>query len=288
MNDRNDELVLANLALVGYHVTELLHRVPPSVTRDELASAGSLALVLAARSFDPEAGVPFARYASLRIKGALLDELRSMDWASRSARRRVRELSEVTERLRSVLGREPSRAELASALGTDAAGVDVARHDAERRVLSIDASESPIADSIADDDATPEEKLLAAEQRHWLRAAVDVLPERLRVVVSGLYLEDRSIADLADELGVTQSRISQLRTEALGLLRDGMNASMDPGLVHVADRPGGVAERRRQAYFAAVAARAAAPASVYGAGVLPAQRPGAAMPTAFTRQALGA
>ncbi|MBN9375690.1 MAG: flagellar biosynthesis protein FliA, partial [Cellulomonas sp.] len=84
---------------------------------------------------------------------------------------------------------------------------------------------------------------------------------RLRVVVVGLYLQDRTIADLAAELGVTESRISQLRTEALGLLRDGMNASLDPDLVPAAQRPQGVAERRRRAYFAAVAARAAMPAA---------------------------
>ncbi|MCL2423479.1 MAG: flagellar biosynthesis protein FliA, partial [Micrococcales bacterium] len=76
-----DELIANHLPLVGYHVTEMLHRVPPTVSRDELASAGNLALVLAAKAYNPTTGVPFARYAALRIAGALLDELRSMDWA---------------------------------------------------------------------------------------------------------------------------------------------------------------------------------------------------------------
>lgn len=256
-----ESLVLDHLALVGYHVNEVLHRVPPSVSRDDLASAGSLALVLAARSYDAESGVPFARYAALRIKGAILDELRAMDWASRGARRRAREYATATEQLRASLGRQPSREELASALGTDVAGVDEARLDAERRVLRLDAPGSVLADVVPDPAATPEDEVLGSERLHWLRAAVHTLPDRLRTVIVGLYLEDRSIADLAAELSVTESRISQLRTEGLGLLRDGMNASLDPDLVSAAARPGGVAERRRRAYFAAVAARAAMPAA---------------------------
>ncbi|WP_129339090.1 sigma-70 family RNA polymerase sigma factor [Cellulomonas endophytica] len=263
-----DELVLAHLPLVGYHVSELLHRVPPTVSRDELASAGSLALVLASRAYDPTTGVPFARYAALRIRGALVDELRSMDWATRGARSRVRELAATSERLTATLGRAPSREELAGALGSDVATVDKARQDADRRVLSIDATERPVADTMPDEAPNPEEALLDSERLHWLRSAVDTLPERLRTVVVGLFFEDRSVTELADELGVTQSRISQLRTEALGLLRDGMNAGLDPDMLQAPSRPEGVAERRRQSYFAAVAARA----TMAPAGVLPTQR----------------
>ncbi|MCC2334142.1 sigma-70 family RNA polymerase sigma factor [Cellulomonas wangsupingiae] len=251
------ELVVEHLPLVGYNVSELLHRVPPSVSRDELASAGALALVLAARAYDPSTNVPFARYASLRIKGALLDELRSMDWATRGTRRRGRELDAATERLRTELGRTPTRSELAQTLGVTVSAVDATRADAERRVMSLDVPGVDAADGVRDEARTPEEHVLAAERTHWLHAAVQELPERLQGVIAGLYLEDRSIADLATELGVTQSRISQLRTEGLALLRDGLNSAFDPDLLAEAERPEGVAERRRQAYYAAVASRAA-------------------------------
>ena len=266
-----EALVLEHLPLVGYNVTEALHRVPPTVTRDELASAGALALVLAARAYDPSTNVPFARYATLRIKGAILDELRSMDWATRGARRRSRELESASERLRAALGRAPTTAELAEAMGVATQAVDAARSDAERRVLSLDVPDSPVADTLRDPARTPEDEVLTQERAHWLRAAVTELPDRLRAVVEGLYLEERTIADLATELGVTQSRISQLRTEALGLLRDGLNTAFDPDLVATPERPDGVAERRRQAYYAAIAARAAL------AGVVTA--PPAVMPT---------
>ncbi|WP_448631309.1 sigma-70 family RNA polymerase sigma factor [Cellulomonas soli] len=142
-------------------------------------------------------------------------------------------------------------------------------------MLSIDATEHPVADLVRDESPNPEEALLVDERLRWLGAAVHTLPERLRFVIEGLFLQDRPVAELADELGVTQSRISQLRTEALTLLRDGMNAGLDPDLVPAASRPDGVAERRRQTYFAAVAARAAlAPAAsmTAGPGIVPTQR----------------
>ncbi len=256
-----DELVVAHLPVVGYHVSEVLSRVPATVSRDDLVSAGHLALVLASRAYDASTGVPFARYAALRIRGALIDELRSMDWASRGARHRARELASASDRLTAALGRTPTRHELAGELGTDIAAVDQARQDAERRVLSIDATVNPVADLVTDEAPGPEDSLLVGERLRYLRAAVETLPERLRVVIAGLFLEDRAVADLADELGVTQSRISQLRTEGLALMRDGLNASLDPALVPASERPDGVAERRRRAYFAAVATRAAMTAS---------------------------
>jgi len=275
-----DALVTANLPLVGYHVSELLGRVPSYVSRDDLASAGSLALVLAAQAYDADTGVPFARYAALRIRGALLDELRSMDWVSRGARQRARRVSTASDELTSKLGRTPSREELASALGTGVAEVDAARGDAERRILSIEAFDSAIADTVSEPSMGPEENLLVNEKMQHLHAAVKALPERLRYVVEQLFFHDRPVVELAEELGVTQSRISQLRTEALALMKDGINASLEPTLVPVAERPDGVAERRRKAYFDLVAQQAsflarASQIATTGA-VLPSQRPATA------------
>lgn len=270
-----DALVVANLALVGYHVSSMLGRVPAHVSRAELASAGYLALVQAARAYDETTGVPFARYAAVRIRGALVDELRGMDWISRGARRRVRRFTEVSDALTGQMGRVPSREELAEALGVSADEVDTARGDADVRVLSMDGMEGAGAETVADDDLTPEDQILAAEKMQYLRAGVEALPERLRHVVTELFFHDRPVVELAEELGVTQSRISQLRTEALALLKDGMNASLAPELVPVADRPAGVAERRRQAYFAQVAARAAQTSTAATVAAVPTQKGGA-------------
>ena len=273
-----DALVTVNLPLVGYAVSDLLGRVPSYVSRDDLASAGSLALVQAAQAFDVSFGVPFARYAALRIRGALLDELRSMDWVSRGARQRARRVTTTSDELTSRLGRAPSRVELASTLGTTVAEVDAARGDADRRVLSIEAFDNAIADTVREQGSGPEESLLETEKVEHLRAAVTALPARLRYVIEQLFFCDRPVVDLADELGVTQSRISQLRTEALALMKGGMNASLEPTLVPASSRPAGVAERRRKAYFDLVAQEAAflsraSKLASEGPAVLPSQRP---------------
>ncbi|TRW45616.1 sigma-70 family RNA polymerase sigma factor [Georgenia yuyongxinii] len=254
--EQQDELILQNLPLIGYHVSEMIRRVPAHVQRDELAAAGSLALVQAARAFNPELGVPFTRYAAVRVRGAIVDELRGMDWASRGARQRARQLTETSEQLTAALGRKPTRDELAEALGVDVTEVDATRGDVERRVLSIDADGAGAAESLTSSGLGPEERVLVSERLRYLTAGVEELPERLRHVVEELFFRDRPVVDLAAEMGVTQSRISQLRTQALGMLRDAMNSSLEPDLAPEPTAEPGVAERRRRAYYAAVAERA--------------------------------
>ncbi len=192
----------------------------------------------------------------MRVRGAIVDELRGMDWASRGARHRARQLTETSERLTAALGRTPSREELAEALGVDVADVDATRSDAERRVLSIDAEGAGAAESLTASGLGPEERALVDERLRYLAAGVVELPERLRHVVEELFFRDRPVVELAAEMGVTQSRISQLRTQALGMLRDAMNSSLEPDLAPMSSAAPGVAERRRQAYYAAVAERA--------------------------------
>ena len=279
-------LVVEHMPLVGYHVNAMLARVPSYVSRADLVSAGALALVRAGRGYDESTGVPFARYASLRIKGALIDELRGMDWVSRGARRRARTVTEVADQLTGTLGRAPMRQELAEAMGLPVAQIDAARGDADVRLVSIEGFDGSVADTIAATTMGPEESLIVSEKMQFLRAGVDSLPERLRHVVEQLFFADRTAQDLAEEMGVTQSRISQLRTEALSLLKDGMNASLDPQLVPPADRPDGVAERRRRAYFAQVAERVAQGGMVTTVTSVPTQRTGVASESVSTHAGL--
>ncbi len=253
----SEALIVVHVPLVGHIVRETMARVPSHVDRDDLGSAGLAALVQAAHSYDPDRGVPFNRYASTRIRGAILDELRSIDWASRSVRRRARELDSTRSHLATLLGRTPTTAEIAQASGmsTDeiAANVDdVAR----AQVLSLHASEDDsIGDSLASSSPTPEAVLEHRERLTYMTEAIAELPERLRHVVEQYFLAERPMAEIAATLGVTESRVSQLRAEALVLLRDALNSALEPDLVPEAARPGGAAARRRDAYFAAVAAR---------------------------------
>jgi len=134
------DLVQENLALVQYVTSEIAHRVPNHVSRNDLVSAGMLGLAQAARSFDPERGIAFDRFASTRIRGALLDELRGRDWASRSVRARARGLHAAQEELTNRLGRAPSPDELARSMGVDADTVHKLVDDVHRAtVLNYDS-----------------------------------------------------------------------------------------------------------------------------------------------------
>ena len=122
-----DALVREHLPLIQYAVAELASRIPGHVHRSDLVSAGMLGLTQAARSFDPERGIAFDRFASTRIRGALLDELRGRDWASRSVRARARRMQQVTQDLTTRLGRTPTGAEVAGAMGLDVDATDLLR-----------------------------------------------------------------------------------------------------------------------------------------------------------------
>jgi len=256
----SEEMVTSHMALVGHIVRETMGRVPAHVSRDDLTSAGLAALVQAAHGFDASRGVPFSRYAATRIRGAILDELRSVDWASRSVRRRARDLEEQRSRLASTLGRVPTVQEVATATGLTVEEVAANEDDIARaQVLSLQGSQDASLDEVLPSRGpSPEEMVEHQERLTYLVEAVAELPERLRLVVQDYFLAERPMAEIADKLGVSESRISQMRAEALVLLRDAMNSQLDPELVRPAARPDGCAARRREAYFAAVATRHAA------------------------------
>src|SRR5262245_62570950 len=121
--EREEQLVREHLPLVQYVVSEVAHRVPSHVSRSDLVSAGMLGLAQAARSYDPERGIAFDRFASTRIRGALLDELRGRDWASRSVRARARGLQAAHEELTNRLGRAPLPDEIAHEIAVEAGAV---------------------------------------------------------------------------------------------------------------------------------------------------------------------
>ena len=211
-------LVVQNLPLVGYLVSEVWAKAT-HLSRDDLASAGAVALITSADSFDPSLGIPFGAFARRRIVGAFADEMRSGDWASRGARRRIKETLAVKETLTAALGRTPSIDEIASSLGVDRSEVTAGLTDAARTVSPLDDS---TAGFLIADTALPDESLLAAERLSYLSAAVEALPEKMQMIVRQVYFEDRSVKEIADELGITHSAVSQQRAEAIRLLRDAL------------------------------------------------------------------
>ena len=251
-----DALVREHLPLVRRAVAELSARMPRHAPRDDLMSAGMVGLAQAARNFDESRGVPFHRYAATRIKGALLDELRTHDWASRPVRAKARHFDQTTERLTCKLGRPPTPDEVADEMGVERSTIDGLAQDLHRATVlnyeaMVQSGESDAVLLVGDDD--PEGELLDRERNAYLVDAVKALPERLRIVVLGYFFEDRSMQDIGAELGVSESRVSQLRAEALDLLRDGMNAQLDPTLIETPARPTGRVARRKAAYYEAIA-----------------------------------
>ena len=245
-----------NLTLVDQAVSQLASRLPRHVPRDELVSAAMAGLAQAARSFDAARDTRFDCYASARIRGALLDELRSRDWASRSVRSRARRMAAAYDELTGRLGRDPTTDEVAEVMGVDVEAVLTLTSDVHRSVvLNYD---SVVDDAAVDtllpcDEESPDVVLLERERRSYLIDAVAALPDRLRQVVVGYFFEERPMQELADELGVTPSRISQMRAEAIAMLREGIISQLEPELIDTAGASPRVA-RRKAAYMAAVAA----------------------------------
>ena len=249
-------LVTEGLPVVHQVVAAMSRRLPRSVERDELVAAGMLGLAQAARSFDPARGVPFTAHARTRVTGAVLDELRSRDNASRRVRSRARVLEAAASSLAGELGRPPTDEELC-------ARTRFTRDDLWRLRADVDRAASmhrfygtgpdDLVAALPSPDAGPEDRLLDAELKGYVADAVSVLPTRLRAAVVGYVCEGRPMKELAAELGVTESRVSQLCTEAIALLRDGINAQLEPAVV--ADRAvvTGRVSRRKAAYCLAVA-----------------------------------
>jgi RNA polymerase sigma factor for flagellar operon FliA len=254
---RREDVVQAHMPLVGYLVREMLARVPSHVNRDDLLSAGYAALVAAARGFDNSRGVPFARFAATRVRGALLDELRGLDWASRSVRQRARRTDSARQELTAELGRTPTPAEVAERLGCTVEDIESADEDVHRAfVFSLQGFATASADDmVTERSAGPEELLIRRERIGYLRHAIDVLPERLRAVIYGYFFEERPMAQIAIDLGVTESRVSQLRAEALQLLRDGLNTHLDPAEAAKSQVKDGCVARRRAAYYEQIESR---------------------------------
>jgi RNA polymerase sigma factor for flagellar operon FliA len=251
-----EELVKANIPLVHYAVAEIAAKIPRHVSRDDLVSAAMAGLAQAARNFDAERGIAFDRYASTRIRGALLDELRSCDWASRSVRSRARQVQNAVEELQAALGRTPSNAEVAKHLGTDLSSVEAVTEDVHRAVvLNYDSMvvDGGAEEILPSDQRSPDAILVERERQSYLHDAIDALPDRLKHVVEGYFFQERPMKELADELGVTESRVSQMRAEALELLKDGMNSQLEPESIVDEDRPTQRIARRKQAYFDAIA-----------------------------------
>jgi RNA polymerase sigma factor for flagellar operon FliA len=261
--DEVTELIERNLPLVQHVLFQVAAHYPRHADREELAQAATLGLVEAAHRFNPERGVPFERWVSMRVRGAIVDAARALDFAPRSLRAAARSVEDATNTLLTRLGRTPTPEEVAAEMQVPVRELHELQGRVHRAlVLSLDApcgeedgDPLTLADGLVETVyVDPSAQLEQREQAAYLRDALALLPGRLQAVVSGYFLEGRSSAELAEELGVTESRVSQMRSEGLALMRAGMTAQYSDTPAD-AEPETGRAANRRAAYAAALSSR---------------------------------
>jgi RNA polymerase sigma factor for flagellar operon FliA len=229
---KRESLLNHNIGLVHHVARKLAGRLSTAADLDEMVSAGSLGLIQAVDSFDSSRGLSFSTYAVPRIRGAILDELRRQDPASRNVRRRGREVARARESLVSTLQREPTHAELSSNLKLPAETLRQWELDVENASLSSldqpmrqEASGVTLGETITDDRARSVEELLTHEQEvEQLKRAIETLKDQERTVLALNFFEELKLQEIADVLGVSVCRISQIRTAALAKLRVSLSA----------------------------------------------------------------
>lgn len=221
--DARRELLGRYLGLVHHAAREVAPRVRDAVSLDELVSAGSIGLLQSMEGFDIDRGLAFSTFAMRRIRGAILDELRSRDPLSRTDRAHARQLDAATTELEQRHGRPATAAEVADFLGVDGDTVHRWRErTASAGPVSLEGEPGGrvLADRLGDDGGDVMHGLVELDERNGvLREALDALPHRERLVLTRSYLEERPLREIAEELGVTESRVCQLRSQGLARLR---------------------------------------------------------------------
>ena len=228
-----ERLVVAYSPMVKFVAGRLGAGLPSHVEDADLISYGLVGLIGAIERFEPERGIKFETFAMTRIRGAIIDELRSLDWVPRSVRSRAREIETAQAKLEHELQRAPTEAELASKLNLteeelqsallEIANSSVYALDELWTVSDSSGDQVSLLDTIADDSAAdPQEALASTEVKDLLTEAIGGLPEREQLVVALYYYENLTLREIGEVLGVTESRVSQLHTKAVMRLKSSL------------------------------------------------------------------
>lgn len=226
-----DEVVARHAPLVKRIAYHLMSRLPSSVQVDDLIQAGMIGLLEASRNYDAAQGASFETYASIRIRGAMLDEVRKGDWAPRSVHRKARAVAQAVRDVENKLGRDARDHEVAESLGMSLDEYHHTLQDAHGyRVFSFEElgvdeeAEVTSGEGFSDAKLNPFEGLQNEDFQRCLAEAISGLPERERLVVTLYYDEELNLREIGAVLGVSESRVSQLHSQAMLRLR----ARMEP------------------------------------------------------------
>ena len=222
-----NELVVLHEPLVKRIAYHLMSRLPASVQADDLVQAGMIGLIEASRKFDPEQGASFETYAGIRIRGAMLDEIRRTDWTPRSVHRKAREVAEAVRKIENEKGRDARDVEVAKVMGLELNEYHKILQDATGcRIFSYEdpgtLGEENFAQQLRQPNQ-PLENLQKSDFKVGLADAIKGLPERERLVMALYYDEELNLREIGDILGVSESRVCQIHGQALIRLRARMS-----------------------------------------------------------------
>jgi RNA polymerase sigma factor for flagellar operon FliA len=233
--ERRNELILTYTPLIKYIAARLAARLPAQVSLDDLISCGIIGLIDAINKFDLAKNVQFKTYAEFRIKGAMLDELRALDWVPRSVRRKTTDLEKAYADIEKQTGRPATDEEVARAMGL---ALDdfyklldetktVTFMDIEfLRQKSTEANDPTLAETFAMDERDPFTAINLAQIRELIANAISDLPDKEKLTVSLYYQDELTMREIGEVLGYTESRISQMHSKAMFRLRAKLKKSL--------------------------------------------------------------
>jgi RNA polymerase sigma factor for flagellar operon FliA len=231
--DARERLIIHYAPLVKFVAGRVAAGLPQSIEQSDLVSYGIFGLIDAIDKFDPGRGFKFETYAISRIKGAIIDELRSIDWVPRSVRAKARSIERAISKLENELKRSPEDAEVAAELDmTEAELAGVLSQISFTGLVALDdllaasgsdrTTGTTVADTISDGAHDPVQAFEVDEMKHLLADAINRMPDRERLVLTLYYYEGLTLAEIGEVLGVTESRVCQIHTKAILQLRGRM------------------------------------------------------------------
>ena len=223
--ENREEVIKQYSPMIKYVANRIAMRLPPHIEVDDLISVGVLGLIDAITKYDPTRGAKFKTYAEFRVRGAILDELRSMDWVPRSVRQKASNIDSVVQKLQSTLGRPPEDEEVAGEMGISLDQFfDTLNETKSMPVLSLEglgiAKETREQQSLLDclagkGDTDPETQIRLNELKEIIAQAIDTLPEKARLMISLYFYEQLTMKEIGVVLDVTESRVSQIHSKAV-------------------------------------------------------------------------